>query len=900
MAAEPLDLTDLLIPFGVARCAVVAAAEEGRWLDASLLAAGCSQVVEDHVHRSEGFVDRVAVHLAGEDSDPGRVARAVGAVGAAIRTGHRARPSVDGLLDQRDQLGELTIALSGAAQRIPDEHRQAALVRQVEQVLGAGGRWPDDLAGRVLRLPSSFRSFDQQPADVEALVAMAAERWPDRDRPMLVVGIRTSGSSMGPMAVAAFRELGYRNVALITMRADERLDRTQEAAAQRARTGTVLLIDDPPVSGATVRDCIRPLQRAGVGAASIAVLLALPEGWKLAPLLDPCDRILLPGPRWRMTELMEPAAIVAAAARLLQERELELVGSPTAIADPVGDAPGGSPRTAREHRRAAFSVVLRSADGAVATRTLLAQGVGIGLYGHHDQVVAERLGPWAPDVLGVVDGVMYQLLDLVDDGPALGPDDVAAYVHHRQQRLPARHDHAADMRGRKAAWEIAAMLVGGALGRIDAAVRTPLVNPIVREILRVEQPSIIDGRMTADRFLAVSGGGWVKADLADGAFSNRDLWSYDAVADLAAIADDLGRPGEVLAAWNDIGGAPVHPSRWALLRLAGAWDRHRHGGLPQPSYGRTISRILGDHVGAHYLADLPAATGPWCVSDVDGVLETSVFGGGTAPGRRGGEAMRALAAHGYRLVPATGRSVSEVRQRLEAWHLPFGIAEYGSALLVEGEVVDLRDADQAAATDRARKLLADRPDVVLDDAYQRCVRAWRTIDGRGRLPLTSEQVAEVVAELDGAVAIVPGEDQTDIVAAGVSKERAVRAMLDRLDPRASDAARPLALAVGDGPADIGLLGLGATSVAPAHAADDVRAAATHAVRGSYQQGLADAVELLIGHRPGACPTCAPHLDPASDALLEVLSVHEAGLRGMPGRLAGLTVDSRRAARRTRR
>ncbi|HEX2576816.1 MAG TPA: hypothetical protein VHK88_10745, partial [Aquihabitans sp.] len=79
------------------------------------------------------------------------------------------------------------------------------------------------------------------------------------------------------------------------------------------------------------------------------------------------------------------------------------------------------------------------------------------------------------------------------------------------------------------------------------------------------------------------------------------------------------------------------------------------------------------------------------------------------------------------------------------------------------------------------------------------------------------------------------------------------------------------------------------SVAPAHAAADVRAAATDAVGGSYQAGLADGVALVLGHRPGSCPVCAPQVTGDASALIGALSVREAGGRGVPARLAQLAL-----------
>jgi hypothetical protein len=892
-AADALDLVDLLIPFATACTGAVDAALVGSWLDASLLAAGCSQVVEDHIHRSEGILDRVSVHLTGDAGEPGAASRLIGAAASAVRVGHRARPQIAPLLAKRDALNELAVDLSAAASpAAPGDRAVAGLPDRVRALLGPRTAWPSGLAGRCLRLPSSFRSFDQHPADIRTLAGLVAERLPDRDHPMLVVGIRTSGSYLAPIVVAELRRLGYVHAELITMRAQERLDRSQVAAVERVRSGTALLIDDPPVSGGTVRDCIRPLVEAGLSHDRIALLLALPDGWELAPFLDRYVQITLPGSAWHLTGRFEPGALATAASHLLAARGERLEGRLEPVSDPVGPAPGGAPRTPREHRRAAHAVAVVGTDGAVRRQVLIAQGVGIGLFGRHDLAIARHITPLVPDVIGVCEGVLFQLVDgsgPPSAGPDLSPEQAAGYVLDRHRSLGTGIDRAADMRGRKAAWEVAAMLVGGALGRVDIALRMSLVLPVVRRILRVDQPSVVDGRMTEDRFLPTADGRVVKADFADGAFSNRDLWSYDPIYDLAAIGDELGRPTETLDAWNQQGGAPVDPSRWMLLRLVAAWDRHRHGALAQPSYGRLVSRILADHVGAQYLPGLAAAAGPWCALDVDGVIETAAFAGASAPGDAGGRSLRALAAHGYRALPVTGRSASEVAERCAAWGLEMGVAEYGSVLVHKGHTVDLRDEGGVTAVERARAWLAAQPGIVIDPAYQHSVRAWRLDRQAQREPLDAADLAGLHDAVGDAITTIAGEDQVDVIASDVSKEGGIRHALQRVDPVALQLPLPLAFAAGDGPADVAMLAMASVSVAPAHAADTVRAAATQRVTQAYQAGLAEGVGLLLGHRPGGCPTCAPQLSPSAAALMGILSIYEGGLGHAPARLARLIV-----------
>ncbi len=132
--------------------------------------------------------------------------------------------------------------------------------------------------------------------------------------------------------------------------------------------------------------------------------------------------------------------------------------------------------------------------------------------------------------------------------------------------------------------------------------------------------------------------------------------------------------------------------------------------------------------------------------------------------------------------------------------------------------------------------------------------------------------------------VVPGDHQTDFVPRGTDKVHGVRALLARLD---AEGAVPV-LAVGDGPADLGMLRWAWHGVAPANAARQVREAGVPVANGSYQAGLAEAVGQLIGHRPGSCPVCRPpRMSPETRALLAVLALPESGRRGAPWRLLRL-------------
>jgi hypothetical protein len=149
-------------------------------------------------------------------------------------------------------------------------------------------------------------------------------------------------------------------------------------------------------------------------------------------------------------------------------------------------------------------------------------------------------------------------------------------------------------------------------------------------------------------------------------------------------------------------------------------------------------------------------------------------------------------------------------------------------------------------------------------------------------PLTDDELAAL--DLDGLV-VVPGEGQTDFVPDGCGKRQGFDALGEP----------DLALAVGDGPADLDLLDLAERGVLPAHA----RHLAQHGhvvARRPYQAGLAEAVAGLIGHEPGGCPACEARFSADTDFVLAVLSLKEAGPRGIPSRLARVLTTARRAGK----
>jgi hypothetical protein len=191
---------------------------------------------------------------------------------------------------------ELAVETASLAAHPPaagPDHRALRATQLVSELDDA----PPEVRGTVTRTPSCFRSFHQHPDDVAALIGRFAAGWPDRSRPVIVVGVRTSGSYLAPFAVASLRRAGFSDVTMVSARPDQwylRSDaRTLRAAARKA--AVALVIDDPPASGNAVAGVRAGLMHFGIPQDAIIPALALFEDSSNPPeALSPFGSVTLP------------------------------------------------------------------------------------------------------------------------------------------------------------------------------------------------------------------------------------------------------------------------------------------------------------------------------------------------------------------------------------------------------------------------------------------------------------------------------------------------------------------------------------------------------------------------------------------------------------------------------
>jgi hydroxymethylpyrimidine pyrophosphatase-like HAD family hydrolase len=890
-------------------------------LSVFLLLAGLHQVVEDHLHREPDLVERAEARLRELGRRGAGPARALA---SARRLGSRARSERPGerrLVDWSESLGDL---LEEAAREVvaPGEGIGARAIRRAWRSLRtAVPRIPEPVLDALANLPNPFATFDQLPGDCAELMRRFASRWPDRGRPVLVLGVRTSGTYLAPLQSSALRTLGYRHVEMLTARAGQRWRRSEEDMVRAAggRGGIVVLTDDPPASGRTLAALAGECVELGVPREAVVLSLGLlgPESSLPEPLRSH-PSVLLPWAEWAIQERLSPPSVRAALGALLDGRQVRGPGGEAVTVRSVEDVArvDGTPESAsapRRHARGRYRVRLAGVNGERIDHRVLVRGTGLGHFAGYPRAVAAALCDYLPELHGMADGLLYRALPPEDrradrTGWEGVEGTIASYVLARRERLPVDPRRAARAVEDRMSFDLVADMLGWALLHSQRMLAFPLTWEAARRLLAHDRPALVDGAMAASNWYLPSpppAAGALKEAADEDAFANAAKLSYDPLFDLASAAASFaveetlrggpppGRPPfpeRLRSEFAARSGEPVDGERWLLHQLL--HNRYELSQLrergPSPEDGgedgwarrllaveRALAAAEQQYVADLYLSDLEVPReGPLCAIDVDWTLESRWLDF-PALTPLGAIALRALARHGYRPLIATGRSLAEVRRRCRAYRLAGGVAEYGAVAYdnASGRTLDLLPPAQSAQLARLREQLRRMPGVRLDEEHGHSVRALRLTDDGRRRGLSEEAIAEALdgAGVEGSVQVVYGHLQTDFTPAAASKGTGVLALAEALGG-GRPAGRPLAFAIGDDSPDAPMLALADHRFAPGNAGPDLLEELGPALRptvveGRQAAGLLEAVGAFLGHEPRHCDTCAVPRPPGRTRLL---------------------------------
>ncbi len=942
-------------------------------LDAFLLAAGMNQVLEDYLHRDIYSLGKVAARV--EElarwrvgSVAARSARLARAAGIWVRRWSvRQQRLIRWQADLASFVWLLARAVAGQPSQLLGGTGMGELLEVAEDVLKPVARCPESLRKSVVRLAQCFRSFDQRPEDCGWFARSLATRFPDRRRPILVVGLRTSGSYLAPLQ-SAFLELeGFSNVTFLTLRPGHDLlsHEVERITATVRAGGLVCVVDDPPRTGLQLAEAAEQLLGVGVSPKSLVLLVQLfgPSA-SLPSRLGKYQSIVLPWEHWSIRERLSEHAVRETLARLLCGRPIACSGGTrwrevvVAAIEEVKNVPvpatGGSP--ARGHVSAVFRTrLVDERSGEQVEHDVYVRGVGLGYLGRHALAVASRLPAFLPQIYGLDDGLLYRAWlpapwRLTASWPpeeAGIADRITSYVIARREALAVTDDTSRRLRGRGPVWELVADMLSDVFGGAKDLARPLTRRSALRLVRPPVRPSVVDGSMALSHWFAPPAQRIVelmqKVDFDERAYSNEDMYCYDAVFDLACAAADYAASYPAEAAALEFGdrlrkqyesrtGETIIDERWLLYQLLyhhrigrrhylAAVKRREGEDEHQPTAGPgddPFSRFLAGrqamalahqrYFGDLFFADLTQPqSGPLCAIDVDWVLESRWLGF-PAISPAGAVALRALSCHGYRPLIATGRSLAEVRARCIAYRIPGGIAEYGAIVYAHasGHVRSLLTSDDRDELAGLRAILLEIPGVRLDPLYEHGIRAYR-LDTDGRASGLDETTIRLALERTSdpeRFRPITAPSQTDFTVAHIDKGVGLRVLAEELDGATSCRdAMDLAFAIGDSVQDLPICALAGRAFAPSNADPKLRELSASGsqkiefVRRPAQAGLLLAVSAFLGHRPEACEVCAPPRPSLVDTrmLLTVLGALDGGRREKAKQallLSALTSDPR--------
>jgi hydroxymethylpyrimidine pyrophosphatase-like HAD family hydrolase len=737
------------------------------------------------------------------------------------------------------------------------------------------------LHGETVGVPSPFQRLDLTHEDVLALGRALMQRLPDRDAPIALIGLRTSGSYFGPLLRVQLAREGYRNVAFATLEPNKGVDAQERKAlrALAARGCTGVLVDDPPHSGGTLLSAIAIAVQAGFRRDALFVLAPThPAKRDWAKNFPERMVVTLAPDAWHKRELMREERVAAQLAEYVGDCEVtasERAERYTALLH-SSSADARVPRMKRVYE-------VRARGEAMF---VLAKSVGWGFLGYPAFLAAERLAGRVPRLLGLRDGILYTQYVPQSGEARPRAEEIADYIAARARSLrPDAAPNALAVKSRNGAVRLLEKSLAGAYGRLLGTAMRPQVGAELRK-LPCANPAWVDGNMQASEWIAGPGGA-LKTDFEHHGAGKAGVNVLDPAFDLAGaiINCDLSADDEqrLLDRYIEASGdADVRSRLFTAKLLAGIWNMSQAQeqvlgpARDTEALARAHARFIrawdfltvetARHLGREIAGKRPSVwRAPLVFLDVDGVIDRRLFGY-PASTAAGVQALSLLAPGST--VLNTARCVSEVKAYCEAYGLSGGVAEYGSyvwdALRQRGRLLVSEESLRQLETLRAK--LQSLPGVFVDERYTYSVRAFcyrgksdgllasllhsakRADIGEGAVtPLSPVLVKQVIADLGlDRLRVHPTTIDTTVVAREVDKGTGLIALRDWvLGPEAET------IAVGDSDADLPMFKAATRNFAPANIGcrSAARLLGCEIVSERYQRGLLQIAQRIAGTSP---------------------------------------------------
>jgi hydroxymethylpyrimidine pyrophosphatase-like HAD family hydrolase len=752
-----------------------------------------------------------------------------------------------------------------------------------------GFELPDDLRNRRIRIPAAFRTQDLTHLDILALARSLAGECPDREQPIVAVGLRTAGSYFAPLVHAFLADRGYRHSDWVTIRPKRDLASWERStlAEVATRGGVAVVIDEAPNSGSTLANAVSLMRTAGFAPDNIVLVVPIHPtrrdwaGGHGAASLTGIRVVTLAPEQWHKQRHLLSREIDK---QLLEYFDHRGYSSATVVAGASAAAFNQHLQRLSDEKfhtrlKRVYEVQLRDEAGRPETRYVMAKSVGWGWLGYHAFVAAERLAGFVPPVLGLRHGILYSEWlpsnDIARADRSRLVEVLGSYVAARVGRLRLDCDPTADLS--RADQHKGSAVLSAALSKAYGWKATSLLRRarIRRELEQVScpYPVLIDGKMRQQEWIG-RGREWRKTDFEHHGLGKTELNVTDPAYDLAdatlhfnlSSAEEAG----LIRRYVEQSGDRDVESRLVLYKLlAGTWAMsaavddlgdarlaHRHDECNERYL--EARNFLTVHMMRHCasLCRRPRAVewrSPLVVLDIDGVLDKQIFGFPSTT-TAGIEAVSLLHAHGLAIAVNTARTLSEVKDYCQAYGLVGGVAEYGGAVwdAVARRERSLVSEESLAQLDQIKAALRKIPGAFVDEGYRFSIRAY-TFERGVTVPLPTILVRNLMASLKtDRLAFHQTFVDTTVLATETDKGRGLIELLATAGHAAADT-----IAVGDSEADLPMFRVAGRSFAPSHIScrSVARLVGCRIMDRSYQAGFLRAACAIVHPDGETCEAC---------------------------------------------
>jgi hydroxymethylpyrimidine pyrophosphatase-like HAD family hydrolase/adenine/guanine phosphoribosyltransferase-like PRPP-binding protein len=778
-------------------------------------------------------------------------------------------------------------------------------VKQIERSLFNLSRrsLPRELRRRRLKLPSAFCSMDLTHYDYYALADKFAQSFSDRKEPLLVLGLRSAGSYLGPLVGSRLVTLGFENIAELTIRPKANalsryeIKRLEKSAAERRRT---LVIDDIPTSGGTLQSAVELLVKYGIEPERIVLCIPQQPEYELREKLRK-ERFLPDIARvelevnewWKMRWLHSQEAIMVVEQLANMQGWLGEVVSQTKDIDAYK---GELDFYKRYGARLKKLFMLKGEDlsNSVYARLILAKSIGWGWFAYHAWLVAKEMGEEIPRVFGISKGIIFiewikeeaaHTDPIVQNGGFV--NWIAEYISRRANSFPLPRNFLLEISDRdNNSWDYLAESLGRAYGKAVAKLAVPALRRRLIEQFREAPAAFIDAKLSQDKWIRCNGR-LVKVDFEGHGIDNADLFMIDPAFDLAGIVFEFSLSPDNERVLLDryaerTGDARISKRITTFKQLYGLRELYKTGERlsnppswfdPVKGNARFINarQFLVNSLLQYYSQFLPlpvkkAKRKILFMMDVDGVLDEYMYEY-PATTLSGLQAIALLHYHDIPIALNTDRSLEDVKNYSKFLHLRGGVAEHGMVLwnAAKGAEKVLIDMETGEQLEEMRTVLGGDKSIFFSEGYAASLHCYCYKGGANRRGLDSERVYSII-EKEGfdRLQVIYRQSETMFVANNLDKGTGLSELKEFIEMP-----EVVVHAIGDSLGDLPMLRASEYAYIVANSSRELKDQTLRnkwrTLKHGSQRGLLEATYLVIGLSTGNTP---PKIEFISRSMLD--------------------------------